>query len=86
MLIKNGLIMNPRTNESKVADIRVENGLIKEGQFTNYDRNIMRYEMAQMFADAGATYPWDKDNSTGSIASIENPATEIMIGRNDSFS
>ena len=29
-----------------------ENGLIKEGQFTNYDRNIMRYEMAQMFADS----------------------------------
>ena len=23
--------------------------------------------MAQMFADAGATYPWDKDNSTGSL-------------------
>jgi len=29
-----------------------ENGLITEGQFTNYDRNIMRYEMAVMFANA----------------------------------
>ena len=29
-----------------------ENGLITEGQFTNYDRNIMRYEMAVMFAKA----------------------------------
>ena len=30
----------------------IENGLIKDGQFTNYDRNIMRYEMAVMFANA----------------------------------
>ena len=30
----------------------VENGLIKEGQFANFDRNIMRYEMAVMFANA----------------------------------
>ena len=29
-----------------------ENGLIEEGQFTNFDRNIMRYEMAVMFANA----------------------------------
>ncbi len=29
-----------------------ENGLIAEGQFANYDRNIMRYEMAVMFANA----------------------------------
>ena len=30
----------------------LENGLIEEGQFANYDRNIMRYEMASMFAKA----------------------------------
>ena len=30
MLIKNGLIMNPRTNESFHADIRVCDGVIKE--------------------------------------------------------
>ena len=30
----------------------VENGLINEGQFSNYDRNIMRYEMAVLFASA----------------------------------
>lgn len=30
MLIKNGLIMNPRTNEEKTADIRVVDGIIKE--------------------------------------------------------
>jgi len=29
-----------------------ENGLIEDGQFTNFDRNIMRYEMAVMFANA----------------------------------
>ncbi len=29
-----------------------ENGLISDGQFTNFDRNIMRYEMAVMFANA----------------------------------
>ncbi len=28
------------------------NGIIAEGQFENFDRNIMRYEMAVMFADA----------------------------------
>ena len=27
------------------------NGIITEGQYTNFDRNIMRYEMAVMFAD-----------------------------------
>ncbi len=30
----------------------VENGLIADGQFENFDRNIMRYEMALMFANA----------------------------------
>ena len=30
----------------------LENGLVADGQFTNYDRNIMRYEMAVMFAKA----------------------------------
>ncbi len=29
-----------------------ENGLIADGQFENFDRNIMRYEMAVMFANA----------------------------------
>jgi len=29
-----------------------ENGLVADGQFTNFDRNIMRYEMAVMFANA----------------------------------
>ncbi len=29
-----------------------ENALIADGQFTNFDRNIMRYEMAVMFANA----------------------------------
>jgi len=30
----------------------IENGLIEENQYTNYDRNIMRYEMALLFANA----------------------------------
>ncbi len=30
----------------------LENGMIKEGQFTNFDRNIMRYEMAMLFANS----------------------------------
>jgi len=29
-----------------------ENGIIYDGQFTNFERNIMRYEMAVMFANA----------------------------------
>ena len=30
MLIKNGFLINPRTNTSEFADIRVENGIIRE--------------------------------------------------------
>ena len=29
-----------------------ENGMIEKGQFTNFDRNIMRYEMALLFANS----------------------------------
>ena len=41
--------------EGKWYDMYVQyalaNGIISEGQYTNFDRNIMRYEMAVMFAD-----------------------------------
>ena len=42
--------------EGKWYDMYVKyalaNGIISEGQYTNYDRNILRYEMAFMFADS----------------------------------
>jgi len=42
--------------EGKWYDMYVQyalaNGIIAEGQFENFDRNIMRYEMAVMFADS----------------------------------
>jgi len=42
--------------EGKWYDMYVQyalaNGIISEGQYTNFDRNIMRYEMAVMFADS----------------------------------
>ena len=42
--------------EGKWYDMYVQyalaNGIIAEGQYTNFDRNIMRYEMAVMFADS----------------------------------
>ena len=41
--------------EGKWYDMYVQyalaNGIIAEGQYTNYDRNIMRYEMAVMFSE-----------------------------------
>jgi len=42
--------------EGKWYDMYVQyalsNGIISEGQYDNFDRNIMRYEMAVMFADS----------------------------------
>jgi len=42
--------------EGKWYDMYVQyalsNGIISEGQYENFDRNIMRYEMAVMFADS----------------------------------
>ncbi len=42
--------------EGKWYDMYVQyalsNGIIAEGQYENFDRNIMRYEMAVMFADS----------------------------------
>ncbi len=53
--IYNGKTIAEKTG-GKWYDMYVEyakaNGLIEENQYTNYDRNIMRYEMALLFANA----------------------------------
>ncbi len=53
--IYNGKTISEKTG-GKWYDMYVEyakaNGLIQENQYTNYDRNIMRYEMALLFANA----------------------------------
>ena len=81
MLIKNGLIMNPRTNESKVADIRVADGLIKEiGALTAVENEEVLDIQGLMiapglvdthihFRDPGFTYK--EDLHTGSLASAK---------------
>ncbi|MBP3581001.1 MAG: hypothetical protein J6K12_07135, partial [Clostridia bacterium] len=59
-----------------------ENGLIEEGQFTNYDRNIMRYEMAVMFANAmPADYFAAKNNikDIPDVAETEEYYDELMM-------
>ena len=59
-----------------------ENGLIKDGQFTNYDRNIMRYEMAVMFANAMAKDYFTAKNDIKDIpdvAETEEYYDELMM-------
>ncbi len=47
-----------------------ENGLIADGQFTNFDRNIMRYEMAVMFANAMPKEYFAKKNDVKDIPDV----------------
>ncbi len=48
-----------------------ENGLIAEGQFESYDRNIMRYEMAVMFANAMPDDYFTAKNAINDIPDVD---------------
>ncbi|MBO4950116.1 MAG: glycoside hydrolase family 99-like domain-containing protein [Clostridia bacterium] len=65
--------------EGKWYDMYVQyalaNGIIAEGQYTNYDRNIMRYEMAVMFADSMPSSYFAAKNDVKTIPDVD-PAEE----------
>ena len=48
------------------------NGIISEGQYTNFDRNIMRYEMAVMFADSMPASYFAAKNDVKSIPDVDS--------------
>ena len=61
--------------EGKWYDMYVQyalaNGIIAEGQYTNFDRNIMRYEMAVMFADAMPASYFEAKNDVKAIPDVD---------------
>ena len=65
--------------EGKWYDMYVQyalaNGIISEGQYSNYDRNIMRYEMAVMFADSMPSSYFTAKNNVKEIPDVD-PAEE----------
>ena len=62
--------------EGKWYDMYVKyalaNGIISEGQYTNFDRNIMRYEMAVMFADSMPASYFAAKNDVKSIPDVDS--------------
>ena len=92
MLIKNGLIMNPRTNESLHADIRVCDGVIKEIGTLTAEANEEILDINGLiiapglidthihFRDPGFTYK--EDLHTGSLASAKGGFTSVICMAN----
>lgn len=92
MLIKNGLIMNPRTNESFHADIRVCDGVIKEIGSLAAEANEEILDINGLiiapglidthihFRDPGFTYK--EDIHTGSLASAKGGFTSVICMAN----
>ena len=92
MLIKNGYLVNPLTNTSEFADIRVENGIITEiGQLTAFaDENILDIAGLTIapglidthihFRDPGFTYK--EDLHTGSLSAAKGGFTSVICMAN----
>ncbi len=92
MLIKNGHLINPHTNTSEIADIRIENGIICEiGQLTTNDNeeilDITGLTIAPglidthiHFRDPGFTYK--EDLHTGSLAAAKGGFTSVICMAN----
>ena len=88
MLIKNGFLINPRTNTSEFADIRVENGIIREigqlkplGQEEVLDISGLTIAPGLIdthihFRDPGFTYK--EDLHTGSLAAANGGFTSVI--------
>ena len=88
MLIKNGFLINPRTNTSEFADIRVENGIIREigqlkplGQEEVLDISGLTIAPGLIdthihFRDPGFTYK--EDLHTGSLAAAKGGFTSVI--------
>lgn len=94
MIIKNGLIVNPRTNETKQADIRVSGGIIQEiGKLTpSAGEEILDIRGLTIapglidthvhFRDPGFTYK--EDLHTGSLAAAKGGFTSVICMANTS--
>ena len=92
MLIKNGLIMNPRTNETLHADIRVIDGVIKEIGTLTEEANEQVLDIQGLiiapglidthihFRDPGFTYK--EDIHTGALASAKGGFTSVICMAN----
>ena len=92
MLIKNGLIMNPRTNETLNADIRVIDGIIKEIGTLTAAANEQVLDINGLiiapglidthihFRDPGFTYK--EDIHTGALASAKGGFTSVICMAN----
>lgn len=92
MLIKNGFLINPKTNTEAFADIRVENGIILEiGQLTAKENeeilDISGLTIAPglidthiHFRDPGFTYK--EDLHTGSLAAAKGGFTSVICMAN----
>ena len=92
MLIKNGLIMNPRTNETLNADIRVADGIIKEIGTLTAEANEEVLDINGLiiapglidthihFRDPGFTYK--EDIHTGALASAKGGFTSVICMAN----
>lgn len=92
MLIKNGLIMNPRTNETLHADIRVLDGIIKEIGTLTSEANEEVLDINGLiiapglidthihFRDPGFTYK--EDIHTGALASAKGGFTSVICMAN----
>ena len=92
MLIKNGLIMNPRTNETLNADIRVLDGVIKEIGTLIAEANEEVLDIHGLiiapglidthihFRDPGFTYK--EDIHTGALASAKGGFTSVICMAN----
>lgn len=92
MLIKNGFLINPKTNAEELTDIRVENGIICEiGQLTAHENEeIMDISGLTIapglidthihFRDPGFTYK--EDLHTGSLAAAKGGFTSVICMAN----
>lgn len=92
MLIKNGFLINPATNTEELADIRVENGVIREiGQLTaNENEEVLDIAGLTIapglidthihFRDPGFTYK--EDLHTGSLAAAKGGFTSVICMAN----
>ncbi len=92
MLIKNGYLINPATKTSELADIRVENGIIREiGQLVaNENEEVLDIAGLTIapglidthihFRDPGFTYK--EDLHTGSLAAAKGGFTSVICMAN----
>lgn len=96
MLIKNGYLINPKTNTSEISDIRIENGIISEiGQLTATEIEEQSGDILDItgltiapglidthihFRDPGFTYK--EDLHTGALAAAKGGFTSVICMAN----